>query len=106
MAETKMDGPWEWRTDGKKILDAGNVRAIQEHLETVGAIAVLHWHFCGASAPTPLAFVDADDFDEYVRTKAQPGDAFDVRPFPYSGATVAEGKVPDADGYTPVGGAY
>ena len=28
MGEIKMDGSWEW----------------QEHLDTVGAIAVLHWH--------------------------------------------------------------
>jgi hypothetical protein len=89
------------------ILSPGNLDAIRLHLQSVGYVAVLHWHLFGASHPTPLAFSDFDDFCDYVRDSAKPGDAIDVWPFPNEGSgQIARGKIPEVDGTIHQGGAY
>lgn len=81
--------------------------AIKEHLEHVGNIAVEHWHYYGAHAPTPLAFDDFDEFINYLRGKVKAGDAIDVYPFPCrTTEAIARGKYPDQTGKVPAGGAY
>ena len=89
------------------ILSPAKLEAIRQHLETRGFVAVLHWHWCAGRSPTPLGFADFDEFMRHVRTHGRAGDAFDVWPFPDENVPViAEGKVPDADGRIPTGGAY
>jgi hypothetical protein len=96
-----------WTTEGESILSENNLVAIKKHLESVGSIAVEHWHFYGSRAPTRLVFDDFDDFNEYLQRNVQPGDAIDVYPFPHHPSkTVARGKYPDAEGRVPKGGAY
>ena len=94
-------------TISKSILSADQLAAIRNHIETRGHIAVVHWHWCGARSPTPLGFSDFDQFLEYLRESGMPGDAFDVWPFPDDyDRRLAEGKIPDANGNIPTGGAY
>ena len=89
------------------ILSDNNLEAIRLHLESVGFVAVLHWHLFGASHPTPLAFSDFEVFREYLRESAKSGDAIDVWPFPTdSGGRIAQGKIPNTDGEIHQGGAY
>jgi hypothetical protein len=89
------------------ILSAQNLDAVRLHLESVGYVAVLHWHLFGASHPTPLAFSDFDEFCGYLSGSTKPGDAIDVFPFPADDVGwIARGKIPEADGTIFQGGAY
>ncbi|MBS0633167.1 MAG: hypothetical protein JSS11_14750 [Verrucomicrobia bacterium] len=99
---TKLD----WTNGGENILAAEKLAAVREHLSKVGNIAVAHWHYCGARAPTPLAFDDFDLFEEYLKRDVRPGDAIDVYSFPHGSKTIAIGKFPDSEGRVPIGGAY
>ena len=89
------------------ILAHENLEAIRRHMQSVGFVSVLHWHLFGAQHPTPLAFSDFEDFEQYMKNHSRPGDAFDVWPFPTSSAErIAKGNVPELDGSVPQGGAY
>jgi hypothetical protein len=96
----------QWVHDGENILSEKNLSAVRVHLETVGNIAVEHWHLYGGTSPTPLAFNDYDEFYSYLQGKVKPGDAIDVYPFPHNAATIAHGKLPNSEGEVPLGGAY
>ena len=89
------------------ILSVDNLEAIRLHLESVGFVAVLHWHLFSASHPTPLAFSDFEEFVRYLSESAKPGDAIDVFAFPDDGVgKIAQGKIPESDGSVRQGGAY
>jgi len=97
----------KWSMAGPNILAPAQLDRIRRHLEEVGPIAVLHWHYCGARTPTPRVFEDFDLFYEFLKTQTEYGDAVDVWPFPnYEQAPIAEGKVPNENGEVPDGGAY
>ncbi|MEO8389222.1 hypothetical protein [Polaromonas sp.] len=88
-------------------MSAAQLNAIREHLDTVGHIAVLHWHYFGSRSPTPLGFGDFEKFLEFLESETEPGDAIDVWPFPHEEQLrIAEGKVPNESGEVPEGGAY
>src|SRR5687768_10075043 len=95
-----------WTKSGENILSPEKLRPIRQHLDDVGSIAVLHWHYYGSRAPTPLAFGDYDGFEAYLKKEVQAGDAIDVYPFPHQAEPIARGKFPDREGRVPVGGAY
>ena len=89
------------------ILSTQNLDAVRQHLESIGYVAVLHWHLFGASHPTPLAFSNFDEFCGYLSGSTKPGDAIDVFPFPADDVgSIARGKIPEADGTIFQGGAY
>jgi hypothetical protein len=97
----------KWSTSGANILAKEKVEAVRRHLEDVGSIAVLWWHYYGSRAPTPRAFDDFEEFMAFLKNEPRPGDAIDVWPFPSDAATrVAEGKIPNERGEVPEGGAY
>ena len=96
----------QWVLDGENIFSEEKLIVVRRHLESVGNIAVSHWHFYGSRSPTPLAFDNFDDFYEYLKTKVRPGDAIDVYPFPHDTLAIASGKVPHNEGKVPIGGAY
>jgi hypothetical protein len=96
-----------WSNKESNILSKENLDAVRNHLAKVRQVVVLHWHFCGAHAPTPFAFDDFDEFETYLKSKVNVGDAIDIWPFPRDAKnTIASGKYPDADGKVPVKGAY
>src|SRR5437867_12542061 len=106
MSRAGSDGR-EWTDTGENILSSKNLAAVERYLEDVGAIAVQHWHYYGASAPTRLTFDAFEDFKAYLDSRVKPGDAIDVWPFPTDIANaLARGKYPDGEGRVPVGGAY
>src|SRR5262245_15403041 len=96
-----------WTVTGPNILAQQNLDAVRAHLEKIGFVAVLHWHFLGARSPTPMAFDDFEEFETYLRTHVKPGDAIDVWPFPTETTKpLASGKFPNDKGEVPIKGAY
>jgi hypothetical protein len=98
-----------WTTDGSRITDAEVLARLRWILDAESPLIVEHRFYRGSRAPTRLVFDDPDRFEEYVRAEARPGDAFYVWRYDElcrDDNAVASGKVPDADGRTPVGGAY
>jgi hypothetical protein len=91
---------------GESILSQATLDAVRHHLETVGFVAVLHWHLNQASRPTPLAFAEFDEFAAYLENNAEPGDAVDVWAFPDGDLRIAQGKFPELDGTVRGPGSY
>lgn len=97
----------KWSTDGPNIMAADQLAAVRDHIDQVGFVAVLWWHYYGSQAPTPLVFGDFAVFMEFLKTEPEEGDAVDIWPFPSdSGQCIAHGKMPNALGQVPEGGAY
>ena len=97
----------QWSTKGSNILAPEALEAVRLHLDDVGFVAVLWWHYYGSRSPTPLAFDDFDEFETFLRTKPAQGDAIDVWPFPTEpDMQIAKGKIPNERGEVPEGGAY
>jgi hypothetical protein len=101
--------PDDWSTEGSRITDVEKIEAVRSELEEKGPVIVKHWHYRGGCGQSHLVFEDIDDYLEYLKTHAQPGDAFDV--WGLYGllkgiGSLAEGKLPDDDGTVPRKGAY
>jgi len=97
----------KWSTTGANILESDRLDAVRNHLENVGFVAVLWWHYHGAQAPTRLTFDDFADYEQFVKTQPVPGDAIDVWPFPNDPKQrIAGGKIPNEHGEVPERGAY
>ena len=101
--------PDEWTTTGDRITDDAILRRLRTLIDDESAIIVEHRHYRGSRAPTRLVYDDADAFEAYVRENGRPGDSFYIWAFETccrDDNTVANGKIPDEEGRTPVGGAY
>jgi hypothetical protein len=97
----------KWSTEGANILAAPQLAAVRHHLESMGFVAVLWWHYRGGKAPTRLTFDDFAEFERFLKTQPIPGDAIDVWPFPSAPEQrIAEGKVPNERGEVPERGVY
>jgi hypothetical protein len=97
----------KWSTAGANILAGEQLAVVRNHLENVGFVAVLWWHYYGSRAPTPLTFDDFEEFLAFLKTEPVKGDAIDVWPFPSDpNDRIAEGKIPNELGEVPEGGAY
>ena len=96
-----------WTKSGQNILAPEHLNTVREFIAEVGNVVVLHRHYRGGRAPTPLAFDDFAKFEQYVRSSTVPGDAIEVWPFPEADASrIAHGKVPNERGEMPEGGVY
>lgn len=98
-----------WSTTGRNILSPDRLAAIRKVLEDKGPVIVEHWFYYGSRAPDRLVFDDYDQFVEYLKTKAGPGDALYVWDFAdvcRDDNKLANGKYPDADGRVPARGSY
>jgi hypothetical protein len=99
----------EWTADGRNILSPDRLAAIRRVLEEVGPVIVEHWFYYGGCSPDRRVFEDYDEFVEYLRANAKPGDALHVWEFSRvcrDDNTLAHGKYPDTEGRVPKGGAY
>ena len=93
---------------GPSILDADTLAALRSALEDTPLI-VEHRFYRGASAPDRHIFEDADALERYLRERTRPGDDVWIWRFDAlcrDNHAFAHGKVPDADGSVPAGGAY
>ncbi len=97
----------EWSTAGANIMAADQLAAVRQHLEEIGFVVVLWWHYFGSQAPTRLTFDSYEEFERFVKAEPRQGDAIDVWPFPEDpAARIAYGKIPNEKGETPEHGAY
>jgi hypothetical protein len=104
-----MDDGREWSMEGRNILSEDRLAAIRHILETVGPVIVEHWFYYGGCSPDRLIFEDFDEFMEYLKSRAKPGDSLYVWEFSRvcrDDNTLANGKYPDSQGRVPKGGAY
>jgi hypothetical protein len=98
----------EWGTEAPNIMSAERLAAIRQTLEE-SPIVVEHWFFYGCSAPDRLIFDEYEAFNEYLRTKAKPGDSIWVWRFDQNcreNNCLTHGKCPDEQGLVPRKGAY
>lgn len=102
-----MSTTGKWSTTGANIFAADQLDAIRHHLQDVGFIVVLWWHYYGSQAPTRLTFDSYDEWLSFLKAAPRQGDAIDVWPFPSDPkARIAYGKIPNKEGEVPEGGAY
>ncbi len=97
-----------WRVDNDNILSEPALKIIKDTLEREPVI-VEHKLYRRSSAPNRLVFDDYEDFLEYLKKKALPGDWLFV--WAYSRLcrpdnVIVSGKYPDGEGRTPFKGAY
>ena len=104
-----MDDGGDWSLEGRNILTPDRLAAIRHVLENVGPVIVEHWFYYGSCSPDRLVFEDYQEFMEYLRSNAKPGDALHVWDFARAcrdDNTLINGKYPDEQGRAPNGGAY
>jgi len=99
----------EWTMTGPRITDTDVLARLRRILDDESPLVVEHRFFQGSRAPHRFVCDDADALDEYLATRTRPGDSFYLWSFLEcctDERVVANGKVPDAEGRTPQGGAY
>ena len=98
----------EWSVQGRNILDPAKLSRIRDCLER-SPVIVEHWFYRLGRSPRRLVFDDFEDFEQYLRKEARPGDAFHVWEFASlcrDENAIANGKYPDSEGRVPEKGAY
>jgi hypothetical protein len=99
----------DWRDWGDSILAPEILRRVEKMLQVEGALLLEHRFYRGARGPEMRAFYDFDEFLEYVRDSALPGDKFylwSANEVCREDNRMAICKCPDARGRTPKTGAY
>jgi hypothetical protein len=98
----------QWSIEGRKILDPSKLATIRDGLER-SPVIVEHWFYRLGRSPRRVIFDDFEDFEQYLRDEAGPGDAFHVWEFASlcrDENTLVNGKYPDSEGRVPETGAY
>jgi|SRR5262245_12491413 len=99
----------EWTIDEELTIEQTRLGELRRILEHESALIVEHRFFKGGRAPQRFVCDDPDALTEYVRVNTRPGDALYFWRFEEcctDSNTVAKGKIPDAEGRIPIGGAY
>jgi hypothetical protein len=97
----------DWAIEGSAITSPAILEALQALLDH-HAVIVERGYYRGSRAPERCFFNDYEEFSGWLKTLS-PGDVVYVWDFDENcrdDNTVAAGKVPDADGRVPRGGAY
>jgi hypothetical protein len=98
----------EWTGDGANIMASEHLEALKRVLQE-SFVIVEHRFFYGSRAPHVAVFDDYDRLETYLRESARPGDAIWCWRYDElcrDDNSLIHGKVPDAEGRTPRGGAY
>ena len=98
-----------WTAEGPNILSDDLLKEIEQTLAQHGSIIVEHRIMCGGGNPSKLVFDDLEDFTDYLKDKASPGDNILVWCYDElcrDDNMVTRGKYPDDNGMTPIGGSY
>jgi hypothetical protein len=83
--------------------------AVENVLENVGPVILEHWHYCGSRPPDRIVFDGFEGFLRYLQEKCIPGDALHVWNYAEvcrDDNSLVNGKYPDDQGRTPLGGSY
>jgi hypothetical protein len=100
--------PDVWSASGA-VLDDSELTALKPILDEESPVIVEHRFYRGGTAPHRFVVDDYDELVAYVRRKGRPGDSFYFWVFERccpDAQVVVHGKLPDAEGRVPVGGAY
>jgi hypothetical protein len=98
-----------WTTDAPRFTDVSVLSRLRSIIEDESPIIVEHRFYRGSRAPHRFICDDFDDLKKYLHTRTKAGDAMYVWRFEQCcrDDLIAErGKIPDASGRVPVGGAY
>jgi hypothetical protein len=104
-----MHDPDGWSESGARITDAQVLERLRKVLEEQGAVIVEHRFYRGARSPSRYVFDSFEELEAYLREKTRPGDSFYMWSFEATctdDKVLEHGKVPDAQGRVPKGGAY
>jgi hypothetical protein len=99
----------EWTGEGVRITDPHELESLKYVLEEKSALIVEHRFYRGSRAPRRVVFERFEDLDRYIAGNGSPGDAFCFWSFEAccrDDNLLRSGKIPDANGRTPRGGAY
>ena len=99
----------EWTAEGKRIDVPEIISKLQHIITDESALIVEHKFYRGGRAPHRFVCDDADSLESYVRKYGRPGDAFHFWRFEEcctDDNRCETGKIADANGRTPRGGAY
>lgn len=95
-----------WKIDKKGLLSESKLIAVKPYLDGTDCVILEHRHYRGASSPTRLVFDDYGELRAYLADHALPGDAVRLYRYPTEDTLLVKGKIPDASGKIPEGGAY
>jgi len=98
----------EWTSDGPNIMASEQLQALKRVLEE-SFVIVEHRFYYGSRAPQVTVFDDFEELETYLRENARPGDSIWCWRYDQlcrDDNSLTHGKVPDANGRTPRGGAY
>ena len=99
---------FQWGNEAPNVLAPERLAAIRRAFQG-SSVMVEHRFLFGGRRPDSIVFDDYDDFDEYLRTKVNPGDDlwfWRYNDLCWDGNAVTHGKYPNAEGEVPTGGAY
>jgi len=99
----------EWSSEGKRITDESALSRVRQVLEEESPLIIEHRFYRGASAPHRFVCDDAEKFESYLREKTKAGDSFWLWRYQdlcKDDNVFERGKIPDAAGRVPLGGAY
>src|SRR5262249_37884464 len=94
-----------WTLEGRRVTDPAIVDALASIMEGESDLIVEHRFYRGSRAPFRFVCSSADDLRAYLSDKVRCGDALVFWKFEAC-CSDEYAKVPDAEGRTPVGGAY
>jgi hypothetical protein len=98
----------EW-TGAGECLDQPLLQRLRQTIENESAVVVEHRFYRGARAPHRFVCDDFAALERYLTTSVAPGDSFHFWRFEDTcrdDNIIERGKVPDAQGRVPKGGAY
>jgi len=98
----------EWVTDAPNILSGEANERVRKAFQN-GDVVVQHMYFAGGRSLTAHLFYDYEDFEEYLKKEAKPGDqfvVFDLEDLWWRTLYTVKAKFPNAEGKVPTGGPY
>jgi hypothetical protein len=98
----------DWVTEAPNILSGEANERVRKACDQ-GEIVVQHMYFFGGRALSTHVFHDYEDFEEYLKREAKPGDqfvVFDLEDLWEKKLYAVKAKFPNSEGKVPVGGSY
>jgi hypothetical protein len=99
----------EWTLAGPRITDEEVLSRLQKTIEDASPLIIEHRFYRGARAPHRFVCDDFEDLKRYLRTSTKEGDSLYFWLFEdccREDNKAGYGKIPDAEGRVPQGGAY
>lgn len=99
----------EWGVDGPLLTAPEVLALLRRTLEVESPLVVEHRHYRGSRAPTRFVSDNYEELVAYLETETSAGDSFLIWRLDVcctDDNALAKGKIPDAAGRVPRGGAY